>query len=144
MTSLRTATGKPVILRETAEQLGDVRFFAVDAAAHRVVAVVVAKGRSSVVIDWDQIQNVGPDAVIVDSSREPTADDERAVSGALSPLEKRVLSDRGNELGTTTDVEIDDGGSIQTLHVADQAVDGTRLRGVGSYAVVVTADPNEG
>jgi sporulation protein YlmC with PRC-barrel domain len=144
MTSLRGAIGKPVILRETAEQVGDVHFFAVNAADRQVTALVVAKGRRSSVIDWAQIQSVGPDAVIVEGTREPTSDDDRAVSGALHPIEKRVLSDRGNELGTTADIEIDDGGSIQTLHVADQVVDGTRLRGVGSYAVVVTADPDEG
>jgi uncharacterized protein YrrD len=143
MTSLRAAIGKPVILRETAEQVGDVHFFAVDAANRRVIALVAAKGRSSLVVDWAQIQSVGPDAVIVEATREPRSDDDRAVSGALHPIEKRVLSDLGNERGNTTDVEIDDGGSIQNLHVADAVVEGKRLLGVGSYAVVITADPSE-
>ena len=143
MTLLRDAIGKPVILRETAEQLGTVRYFAIDAADARVTAVVVAAGRNARVIDWDQIENIGPDAVIVEASREPGSDDERAVSGALNPLEKRVLSDRGNELGQASDAAVDDDGAIEYVAVADEHVDGSRLRGLGSYALVVAADPAE-
>jgi uncharacterized protein YrrD len=143
VTSLRAAIGKPVIHRETAEQVGDAHFFAVDPADHRVIALVVSQGRKTSVVPWAEIQSIGPDAVIVNESREPTADEDRAVSGALDPLDKRVLSDRGNEIGQASDAEVDDAGSIQNLHVAGGLIDGTRLRGVGSYAVVIEADPGE-
>jgi sporulation protein YlmC with PRC-barrel domain len=135
--------GKPVIVRDTAEQLGDVRCFAIDGTARRVTAVVVADGRRSRVVDWEQVSSVGPDAVIVEGSREPSSDDERTASCATSAIEKRVLSDRGNELGTSVDVEIDDDGTVRELVVGDTRIVGDRLRGVGSYAVVVEADPSE-
>ena len=143
MTSLHDAIGKPVILRETAEQLGEVRFFTVDAADRRVTALVASSGRSHRIVDWAQIQNIGPDAVIVETSREPTGEDDRLISGAANALDKRVLSDRGNELGSVADATVDDQGSVQSIAVGDQQVDGTRLEGVGSYAVVVAADPTE-
>jgi sporulation protein YlmC with PRC-barrel domain len=143
MTSLRNAIGKPVILRETAERLGEVRYFAVDGPERKVTTLVATAGRGSLVVDWVDIQNVGPDAVIVDASREPTDSDARAVSGALSPIDKRVLTDHGNELVAATDVEIDDSGTVLEIVAGDDRIDGTRLRGVGSYAVVVEADAGE-
>jgi sporulation protein YlmC with PRC-barrel domain len=143
MTSLRNAIGKPAILRDTAEQLGAVSSFVVDADARTVTDIAVSAGRTTRLVEWVQVESIGPDAVIVDGSREATGDDDRALSGAAHPLEKRALSDRGNELGTVTDVEIDDTGAVRTVLVGDQRVDGARLEGVGSYAVVVAADPSE-
>jgi uncharacterized protein YrrD len=143
MTSLRDAIGKPAIVRESAEQLGAAAFFAVDATDRRVTALAVSAGRSTRLVEWSEIQSIGPDAIIINSSREPTSDDERAVSGAANPLGKRTLSDRGNELGPVTDVEVDDDGVVQSIAIADARVDGSRLEGVGSYAVVVAADPSE-
>lgn len=143
MTSLRHTVGKPAINRETAEQLGKVQHFVVDARARRVQALAVSVGRGTQLVDWTQVESIGPDAVIVNGSHEPNGDDDRAVSGALHPLQKRVLSDQGNEIGTLDDVEIDDGGRVRTLIVGDEHVQGGRLEGVGSYAVVITADPSE-
>src|SRR3954447_1917639 len=143
MTSLRHAVGKPAIVRETAEQLGAIQHFVVDADARRVRALAVSAGRGTQLVDWSQVESIGPDAVIVDGSHEPTGDDDRAVSGALHPLEKRVLSDRGNQIGTLDDVEIDGEGRVQSMVVGDQHVDGVRLEGVGSYAVVIAADASE-
>ncbi len=65
------------------------------------------------------------------------------MSGALDPLQKRVLSDLGNELGTVTDVTVDDDGLVEGIETGEATVAGTRLRGIGSYAVVVEADPSE-
>jgi sporulation protein YlmC with PRC-barrel domain len=143
MTSLRNAIGKPAILRDTAEQVGAVQLFVVDAATRKVTAAAVSHGRSTDLVEWSQIQSIGPDAVIVDGSRETTKDDDRTLSGALHPLDKRVLSDRGNELGSVADVEVDDSWTVQTVVIGDRQVEGARLVGVGSYAVVVTADPSE-
>lgn len=141
MISLRDAVGKPVIRRETAEQDGVVRSFAIDAKQARVTTLVVAAGRSTRLVDWDDIESVGPDAVIVRNSRE--ADDDRIVSGVFDPLDKRVLSDAGNEIGTVSDVAVDDNGSIDSLETDATNVAARRLRGIGSYAVVVTAEPDE-
>lgn len=143
MTSLRAAIGKPVIDRKTADQIGEAAFFAVNAADHRVIALVVSQGRTTSVVPWAEIQSIGPDAVIINASHEPTTDEDRVVSGALNPLDKRVLSDRGNEIGPATDADVDEAGAIQNLHVADRLIDGTRLRGVGSYTLVIEADAIE-
>lgn len=53
----------------------------------------------------------------------------------------RVLSTAGDELGTVTDVEFDGGsGSVTRLLLVENEIAGVRLRGIGSYAVVVTAE----
>jgi sporulation protein YlmC with PRC-barrel domain len=143
MTSLRAALGKPVIDRETAEQIGDAHFFAVVAKDRRVSSLVVSQGRKTLVVGWADIQSIGPDAVIVNASHEPSSDEDRLVSGSTNPLDKRVLSDRGNEVGQATDAEVDDSGSIESLQVGDAQIDGGRLRGIGSYSVVIEAEPGE-
>ena len=52
----------------------------------------------------------------------------------------RVLDDHGRELGQVRDVEFDPAdGSVVTLMLKDAYVDGDRLLGIGSYAVVVRA-----
>jgi sporulation protein YlmC with PRC-barrel domain len=143
VSSLRNAVGKPVILRSTAEQAGKIRAFAIDAASLRVTTLVLKAGRSARLVDWQQIESIGPDAIIIRDSREAVADDDRIVSGALDPLQKRVLSDAGNEIGAISDVTVDDDGSVGSLEIAGSPVAGTRLRGIGSYAVVIAAEPGE-
>jgi sporulation protein YlmC with PRC-barrel domain len=54
---------------------------------------------------------------------------------------KRVLSTAGDELGMVDDVEFEPSSGAVTLLVLDHGeVAGVRLRGVGSDAVVVTAE----
>jgi uncharacterized protein YrrD len=144
MTSLRETVGRPAILRDTAEQVGEIKAFALEAQTRRVVALVLSAGRNARVVDWGQVRSIGPDAVIVDGSREPRDEDERAVAGATHPLDKRLLSDHGNELGQVEDATVDDDGTVLDLRAGDAVLSGDRLRGVGSYAVVVAAAPGEG
>jgi hypothetical protein len=135
--------GKPVILRVSAESGGDVVGFAVDAPSRRVVSVLVRSGRATGLVDWSEVQSIGPDAVIARGVREPTDDDDRAISHALHPVDKRVLSDLGNDLGPAHDVTVDDDGTITSIELEHDSITGARLRGIGSYAVVVAADPSE-
>ena len=137
MIGLRATVGKPGVDRATAEQVGELQHAVVDVASGRVAKLVVGHGRHHALVDWSDVTSLGPDAVIVTSSREPTSDEDRDVSGAHDPLDKRVLSDEGNELGQVLDVDVDDDGRIHELTITDETVPADRLRGVGSYAVVV-------
>ena len=143
MISIRDAVGKPVIHHETAEQVGQVRSIALDPTGRSAVAVVTTEGRSSRVVEWPDVHSIGPDAVIIDRVRDVRPDEDRLVSGAQDPLKKRVLSDRGNEHGSVNDVIVDESGLVQSIDVDGVSVDGTRLRGIGSYALVIEADAAE-
>ena len=117
--------------------MGEVGQFVVDAAGRRVAAVVVGKGRKARVVDWDAIVGFGPDAVMVESedrAREPAEGETKA-----DWLGRRLLDDHGFELGAVDDVEFDaESGALRSIGVKDrEAVAAERVRGAGSYAVVV-------
>ena len=90
------------------------------------------------------VTSVGADAVIVNRVRDVGPDEDRLVSGSQDPLKKRVLSDQGNEHGSVSDVTIDEAGLVHSIDVDGESTDGARLRGLGSYALVITADSTEG
>jgi len=62
---------------------------------------------------------------------------------ALDPPDKRVLTDAGNEIRAVSDVAVEDNGSIDSLETDAANGAARRLRGIGSYAVVVAAAPDE-
>jgi sporulation protein YlmC with PRC-barrel domain len=136
---LRETMGKPAIDRGSAERLGELRHTVVDASSRAVVDLVVGHGRKVAFVDWAQA-SLGPDALIVQSSRSPTDDESRDVDGARDPLDKRVLSDQGIEIGVVVDVTIDDDGRVREITTTEGSITGDRLLGVGSYAVVVAHD----
>jgi len=146
MTLLSEATGRPVVSRASAERIGKLGSVLVDTPAGRLRAVCVVSGRQTRVVDWEAVVGFGPDAVMVESEdrlREPADDQERlAAAGKLDLAGRRVLDDMGNALGMVSDVELDPHtGQVTALLVQDgAAVPVARLRGVGSYAVVVTAE----
>jgi uncharacterized protein YrrD len=128
---------RPILDTATAQQVGRVDGFAVDAAGRRVHAVLVGKSRDGSVLPWEQVKGFGPDAVTIESSsvlRRSSGglDDAGDLTGA------RVLSERGFELGAVRDVEFDPAtGSLLELVLDQRSIPGDDLLGYGSYAVVV-------
>ena len=52
---------------------------------------------------------------------------------------KRLLTDDGTEIGTVDDIDFDPtGGAVKAVVTRGGPVAGDRLRGCGSYAVIVT------
>jgi uncharacterized protein YrrD len=140
----RDAAGRPVLSLATAEQLGEDRHFVVDPAGHRVAHVVVRNGRNESLVRWDSITGFGPDAVMVQDARTlrtPESDDEKAdATGRRDPIGKVLLNDQGNGAGHVNDVVFDEStGILQSVFSDEATVDASRLRGVGTYAVVVEA-----
>jgi sporulation protein YlmC with PRC-barrel domain len=138
------AEGRKVVSRTSAEELGDVSHVVVDVKDRQVTALVVGKGRKAVLVDWDQVNGFGPDAVIVaddDALHAPRDDHEKAAAdGKLELLGKRVLSDMGDELGKASDVVFDpESGALETVVIGDRELPASSLLGAGSYAVVVKA-----
>jgi uncharacterized protein YrrD len=139
-TTFRTTRGLPVIVRSSADRVGAVARHLVRDGAVR--AVQVAGGSGDRFVDVSDVCSWGDDAVVVagsDAVRDAADEwEERVGSGDLEMLDKRVLDDGGDELGSVSDVSFDtESGRLESLRVERESVAADRLRGVGSYAVVV-------
>ncbi len=140
--SFRGSSGRKVISRSSASELGSVDHLLVDAQQRRVAAVVIGHGKKAQLVDWAQLSGFGPDAVMVvdEDARRPPADDREpaATEGSLDLVGKRALSERGNELGQIDDVTFDaDTGALEDLLIGDRRVPAGSLLGSGSYAAVL-------
>jgi uncharacterized protein YrrD len=149
VSSFRTATRLPVVVEDTAEQTGEVTGFVVDPDHATVHALHVGgKHASARFVSWEDIAAFGADAVIVKGSTSvhDSSDDheQRSANGELEMLDKRVLTDVGDELGVIEDVDFDPlDGHLEHVTVGGGRVDPGRLIGIGTYAVIVTAEDDD-
>jgi uncharacterized protein YrrD len=142
--SFRRATGRKVISRASARDLGAVNHLLVDAQGCRIAAIIVGRGKRAQVIEWAHLSGFGPDAVMVSDElalRPPGDERERAgADGKLGMVGKRALTEWGNELGTLDDVVFDpETGDLQMLRIGDREIPTGSLLGSGPYAVVLDA-----
>jgi uncharacterized protein YrrD len=102
------ASGRRVVSRASAEELGNLAHVVVDVKRRQVASLVVGEGRNALLVGWEQVSGFGPDAVVIaeESALRPPRDDrERAAAdGKLELVGKRALSDMGDDLGTVSDV----------------------------------------
>ena len=132
------ALRRPVMSISSATTLGTLDGFVVDVKRPQIVALRLAG--SNRVVEWDRIENFGPDAVTVANDEVPA--DQKGRVQALSDsrfalLNKRVLDDQGNQSGTVHDVEFDpESGQVTSVITSTGPLDGDRLIGCGPYAVV--------
>lgn len=137
--------GRKVVSTASAERVGKVKEIVVDGVAHQVAGFVLKRTQSGSVLPWADVQGLGADALTVASGEVVVDADERV--DALrdkrdTVLGKRVLSVLGDELGTVKDLDVEPStGTVVSLVLERRSVPGTDVRGVGSYAVVVAAQP---
>lgn len=136
----KKALGRSVISTESAESIGQVDGFVVDPSSHKITAIVVGDKIAA----WSDCGGIGADAVTVTESallNDPSSDEQRrALDGENDPMGKTVLTEHGLAMGSLTDIEFDpETGDLTRLVLADDEVSGSRLIGVGSYAVVISA-----
>ena len=144
MSSLVALIGLPVVSRTSAETVGALVAPVIDVNARRVVAWQVVKGRRPIVVENANLAGIGQAAAMLDeeaSMREPASPEEvETVKGNHILLGARVLTDAGDVLGTVEDAEVDsDSGEIAFVRTSNGDVSAERLRGFGSYALVVSA-----
>ncbi len=136
MTRFSEAEHRTVMDTSTATAVGRVEGFVVDPANRRVEAVRVGKHKGGSVLAWKDVQGFGPDAVTI---RTGDAISARTGDEACELMGGRVLTTRGQELGTVEDVEFDpDSGGLERIHLRGGGdLDGASLLAIGSYAVIV-------
>jgi sporulation protein YlmC with PRC-barrel domain len=136
----RDARHRDVVDTATAQRIGRLDGLVVDPDASAIVGVVVGER----VVDWSDAGGIGHDAVTVsheDLLHLPRSDAERAaVDGDTELLGKTVITEGGVDVGTVDDIDFDaESGVLERLHVGDDDVEGSRLLGAGSYAVVISS-----
>jgi sporulation protein YlmC with PRC-barrel domain len=139
--SFTAVSGRKVVSQTSAEELGDVAHIVIDVKRRKVASLIVGKGRKALVLDWDQVSGLGPDAVMVadESALHPPRDDREkaATDGKLELLGKRALNDVGNDLGEISDVRFDPTtGIIESLVLGERDEAPSSLLGAGSYAAI--------
>jgi uncharacterized protein YrrD len=144
---ISAALGRPVVARDDAETIGEVKAFVFDDRLQRVKSLQVAGStRRPDLVDWDDIVGFGPDAVVIASEDAlRSARDEREVNAVrhrADALGSRVLDERGDAHGTVVDIRFDPGTGAVAALLGEQAewpVDA--VRGFGSFAVVIGRRP---
>jgi len=134
-----------VVSSTTAATVGKVAGLLVDPATRSVVGLRLKKTEGGDLLAWSDITAFGSDAVTVTGADRIGEGDlhlKELAHKTYKVLGKRVLSTGGDELGKVDDVDFDlESGTVTSL-VLDGGADvtGSRLVGVGSYAVVVRED----
>lgn len=140
---LSEAKGRQVVSTSTADTLARVDELLVDPRVRAVVALHLKKAEGGNTLLWHDILAFGEDAVTVSGPEKvaEAAADVALLAGKDHRLVgKRVLTTAGEELGEVADVEFDhESGRVTSVLLHEGAVEGERLVGVGSYAVVVKA-----
>ncbi|MGH3801653.1 MAG: PRC-barrel domain-containing protein [Pseudonocardiaceae bacterium] len=138
------ARKRDVVNTATATRVARVDGFVVLPGPARVALLRLGKvSGAGTLLAWDDLQGFGPDAVTVatDAVIRPARDalEQRAEDNDLEILGKRVLTERGMELSTVTDVDFDpETGAVTMLITKTETIAGERLIGLGGHAAVVS------
>lgn len=144
--NLRELAGRSVLDISSATTIGRVVHGVLDPGRGAVIALRLDKTSGpGTVLPWESIKAIGPDAITVEAAdlvREPTGrSEQRAVEGGLDPIGRRVLTDRGVEIGSVVDLRVDDAsGSIERVVTSERELDGGAVVGLGDHALIV-AEP---
>ena len=140
--------GRKLVDTASADTVGKVDGFLLDPSTRSVVALEFKKTSHGSVVAWSDLTAVGADAVTIAAATVLGDHDDRQSDLATKDgqvLKKRVLSDAGEDLGSVHDIDLDpETGALVELVVGPKkerhSIAGSRLLGVGSYAVVVKAE----
>jgi uncharacterized protein YrrD len=146
MHTMKAMEGQSVVAVDTAEKIGKVKHFVVSSDASRIERLHIdGRTSNSLFAEWSDLESFGKDRVMVRVAIAPAeSDDERdidAARGRIDLLSSRLLDSAGFEHGTATDASFDaDDGRIVSVTSSDgEVIDASRLRSIGSYAIVFDA-----
>ncbi|HUR76070.1 MAG TPA: PRC-barrel domain-containing protein [Sporichthya sp.] len=135
------ARNRPVVSTGSAETVGRVEGFLIEAEAARITGLRVQADGSSTVLPWDKVAAFGPDAITVtgaDVLREPMDQaEQRRIDPELDPIGKPAIEETGNNLGTVSDVDFDPAtGALRAVITEVYELPADKLMGLGTYAMV--------
>lgn len=105
--------GRPMLDRQTVEELGQMDTVMVDAQAQAVIGLVCKSGllgNTKTAYAWGQIEAIGNDSILVRAEGEGMA---ASPDTAVVPIGVEMLTDSGNKIGEITDLLFNaDSGSV--------------------------------
>ena len=146
MTTFSEALGLPVVAKATAVRIGEIKGFVIDEHEPNIRALHIGgTKRAPELIAWNAITAFGADAIVIGEDGEVHAPhderEHRTAAGDTALLHKLALTELGDELGTVDDAEFDpETGSVNTFRIGDDEIPATRYLGIGSYALIISAD----
>jgi uncharacterized protein YrrD len=138
---IREARKRPVVNTSTAETVGHVDGFLIEAETARITGLRIDTDGPATILPWDRLAAFGPDAVTVAdaSALRAPADpaEQRRSDPALDPIGKLAIEETGNGLGTVSDVDFDpDSGALRAVITEVYELPADKLLGLGGYAMV--------
>jgi uncharacterized protein YrrD len=128
MRKAKSLLGLNIVSQLEGKQLGSVRDVIFDEQSHKLVALLLSDRElfgmiDATVIPWTQVREIGPNAIMVPSEEvvlkahaDPVIaesfDQKRKLDG------KKITTVRGEDLGTVSDLYLDDNGRIQGFEVS--------------------------
>lgn len=143
--TFKQVDGRRVIASDSAESIGTVKGFVLDAAGRQIESVHIdGRGKNAHLVAWSTLSSFGADAVMVPSEADRTTVDDghqkAAVKGNVAMVGSRVLTSDGLEVGVVDDVDFDtETGAIVRVITDHGPIEASRVRSLGSYALVVDA-----
>lgn len=116
MISGRALIGMPIFSLDRGERIGEVENLIFDPDQRKVVGFVLEEGglfRSPEVIPFENIERIGPDAIVLKRGAPLEApsdeiDPKQIKKEGFNLTGRRVISDRGHEVGAVYDLDIDE------------------------------------
>ncbi|WP_416986041.1 PRC-barrel domain-containing protein [Streptomyces sp. T028] len=138
---LSEITDRPVMDTAEAQSIGLVDSLVIAPRPARVLALRLKKTNGGgTLLTWQYVHAIGPDAVMarVNIREEDEEDLTQHAAACRNLLGRRILSERGTEVGTLQDIDFDpESGRILSLLTSCGALPAPALIGVGAYAVIV-------
>ncbi|WAX79360.1 PRC-barrel domain-containing protein [Streptomyces sp. KMM 9044] len=138
---LSEITDRPVMDTDTAQSIGQVDSLVVTPHPPHIAALRLKKTKGGgTLLTWQNVHAIGPDAIMARANaRAGTTEDITEQAAACRNLPgRRVLSERGTEIGLLQDIDFDpESGQVLGLLTSSGTLPGQGLLGIGSYAVVV-------
>lgn len=156
MISGRELIGMPIYSLDRGDQIGEVENILFDPDQRKVVGFVLEEGglfRSPEVIPFESIENIGPDALVLKQGAPLELPDEWAdpkqVKAGFNLTGRKVLSERGHEVGTVYDLDVDErSGAVTGIEIrrglfhdtaeGKKRIDFEYIQQIGKDAIIVS------
>lgn len=135
------ARNRPVVDTSTAETVGKITGFLIEAEAARITGLRIDGDGDGTILPWENLAAFGPDAITIagaDAVRAPSGSAEQRRSDPdLDPIGKPAIEETGNGLGTVSDIDFDPNtGALRAVITDVYELPADKLVGLGSYAMI--------
>lgn len=157
MISGRELIGMPIFSLDRGEEIGEVENLIFDPDQRKVVGFVLEEGglfRSPEVIPFESIESIGPDVIVLKRGESlktfsDEIDPKQVKKEGFNLTGRKVISDRGHEIGTVYDLEINEQtgavtgievrrGLFQDTAEGKKRIDFEYIQQIGKDAIIVS------